>query len=119
MTAFTNAEGNPPMTDVTFILQDGSEEVVDLAAGISVMQAAVLNDLKGIDGECGGCCSCATCHVYVESVGSGELPPLSDAEDGLLDGVAAERRPNSRLGCQLLAAPGLSGLVVRVPDRQV
>lgn len=107
------------MTDVTFILRDGSREVVDIAEGMSVMQGAVLNDVRGIDGECGGCLSCATCHVYVESLEAGELSPMGEDENGLLDGVAAERRPNSRLGCQILAAPGLKGLVVRVPERQV
>ncbi len=107
------------MTDVTFILRDGTTRIVDADDGISVMQAAVLEDIKGIDGECGGCCSCATCHVYVESVGAGELPPMDDAENGLLDGAAAERQENSRLGCQIIVSPELRGLVLRIPDRQV
>lgn len=107
------------MTDVTFLLADGSRRTLEVADGVSVMQAAVMENVKGIDGECGGCLSCATCHVWVEAVGTGELPPMDPDEDAMLEGVAAERRPESRLSCQILAAPGLSGLVVRVPKRQV
>ncbi|RAI38821.1 2Fe-2S iron-sulfur cluster-binding protein [Rhodoplanes roseus] len=107
------------MTDVTFILRDGSRRTLDIPEGSSVMQAAVMENLKGIDGECGGCLSCATCHVYIEAIGAGELPPIDEEENALLDGVAAERRPESRLSCQILATPGLSGLVLRVPERQM
>lgn len=106
------------MTDVTFILLDGSRRTIDVADGCSVMQAAVMENVKGIDGECGGCLSCATCHVYVEAVGEGTLPPIDGDEEAMLESVAAERRPESRLSCQILATPGLSGLVVRVPERQ-
>ena len=105
------------MTEVTFLLGDGSRRVVDVADGTSVMQAAVMENVRGIDGECGGCLSCATCHVYVESLASGALPPLDPDEDGLLEGVAAERRPESRLSCQIIATPDLVGLVLRVPER--
>lgn len=106
------------MTDVTFILLDGSRRTIDVADGCSVMQAAVMENVKGIDGECGGCLSCATCHVYVEEVGTGTLPPIDAEEEAMLESVAAERRPESRLSCQIVATPGLSGLVVRVPERQ-
>ncbi len=107
------------MTDVTFILRDGTRRIVDVAEGTSVMQAAVMENVKGIDGECGGCLSCATCHVYVEGLEAGELPPLDAEEDGLLEGVAAERLLSSRLACQIVANPDLVGLVLRVPERQV
>jgi 2Fe-2S ferredoxin len=106
------------MTEVTFILHDGSQDAVNIEDGMSVMQGAILNDIEGIDGECGGCCSCATCHVYLETPDMAALPPLSDAENGLLEGVAAERKPTSRLACQLTISPALAGLVIRVPDRQ-
>lgn len=107
------------MTEITFILPDGGARVVDVDDGMSVMQAAIMDDIKGIDGECGGCCSCATCHVYVESLNGGALPPIDDTENGLLDGVAAERRENSRLGCQITVSSELHGLVLRIPERQV
>ncbi|WP_413206385.1 2Fe-2S iron-sulfur cluster-binding protein [Rhodospirillum sp. A1_3_36] len=106
------------MTAVTFLLHDGSQKTVDIGDGMSVMQGAILNDIKGIDGDCGGSCSCATCHVYLETPDMAGLPPLSEGEDGLLEGVAAERLPTSRLACQLTVSPALAGLVVRVPDRQ-
>lgn len=107
------------MTDVTFILTDGTRRIIDVAEGISVMQAAVMENIKGIDGECGGCLSCATCHVHVVSLVAGTLPEMDPDEDALLEGVAAERRPESRLACQIVMTPALVGLVVRVPERQV
>lgn len=107
------------MTDVTFILRDGARRIIDVAVGTSVMQAAVMENIKGIDGECGGCLSCATCHVYVESLAAGDLPAKDPDEESLLEGVAAELRPESRLACQIVMTPALVGLVVRVPERQV
>jgi ferredoxin, 2Fe-2S len=106
------------MTEVTFILKDGSVETIDIPQGMPVMKGAVLNDIPGIDGECGGACACATCHVYIEKLPHGSLPPMSETENGLLGGVAAERRENSRLACQIVMQPGLEGLVVRIPERQ-
>lgn len=108
------------MTEVIFILKDGGREAVDIADGLSVMQGAVLNDVPGIYGECGGACACATCHVHVETVPAGtSLPPLSEQEDGLLNGTAAPRDDASRLACQIIVGPALAGLVVRVPATQV
>ncbi|MFC6673032.1 2Fe-2S iron-sulfur cluster-binding protein [Marinobacterium aestuariivivens] len=65
--------------------------------------------------QCGGECSCATCHVYVEAGDVGE--PAEDELD-MLELVAAERRPQSRLSCQLRVGPELDGLVVRIPETQ-
>jgi len=73
---------------------------------------------QGIDGECGGCCSCATCHVYVDEAHVDLLPAADEMEEGLLDAVASERLPNSRLSCQISMSPELDGLVVRVPLAQ-
>lgn len=107
------------MTTVTYILKDGGSRDLVLSDGQSVMQAAILANIDGIDGECGGCCSCATCHVYVEAVSGAAPPPPDEMETELLDGVSAERRETSRLGCQLVAAPGLAALVVRIPESQI
>lgn len=82
------------------------------------MQGAVAHGVEGIIGECGGSCVCATCHCYVDADRLSDLPPPSDDELELLGCVAAERRPNSRLGCQLKAVHALDGLVVTIPDRQ-
>jgi 2Fe-2S ferredoxin len=62
---------------------------------------------------------CATCHVYVEPDQLGILPPMTDEEDALLDGAAAERLPNSRLSCQIKVTPDVEGLIVHLPNRQL
>jgi 2Fe-2S ferredoxin len=103
------------MPSVTFVLPDGSERRVDVAAGTSVMLAAVDNDVPGIVGECGGCASCATCHVWVDPAWIDRLPPAESVEDDLLGFAEAERRPTSRLGCQIALDASLDGLRVEVP----
>lgn len=104
------------MTTVTFILQDGGRHSVDVDGEANVMELATFNNIRGIDGACGGFCSCATCHVYVES--AHVLPPPAADEDAMLAGTAAERQSNSRLGCQIKTGPEIDGLVLRMPDRQ-
>ncbi|WP_027214814.1 2Fe-2S iron-sulfur cluster-binding protein [Burkholderia sp. WSM2232] len=106
------------MPIVTYILRDGSRSEIDVPAGTSVMEAAIHNNVRGIDAECGGCLSCATCHVYIDSSSTAELPEPDDTERELLEGVAAERRPESRLSCQLVVAPAMNGLVVQIPAKQ-
>lgn len=107
------------MPTITFIRLDGAQRELAVAEGTNLMQAATHHGLDGIVAECGGNAMCATCHVYVDEAWSERLPPLSDDEDALLDGAAAERRPTSRLSCQIIATTALDGLVVRLPDRQV
>lgn len=104
------------MTTVTFILPDGSRRTLAAAGETSVMQLATFNNLPGIEAACGGFCSCATCHVYVES--GHRLPPLSKEEEVMLGGTAAKRAKNSRLACQIPLGPELDGLVVRIPAAQ-
>jgi 2Fe-2S ferredoxin len=62
---------------------------------------------------------CATCHVYVDENWIGRLAAMGDEENALLDGVATERQPGSRLSCQIKIEQGLDGLVLRLPERQV
>ncbi len=107
------------MTTIHYILLDGSTRSVDAKAGSSVMENAIRNNLRGIEAECGGSCSCATCHVYVDEAFVDRLPPPDDMESELLDGVAAERRPTSRLSCQLTVSDALEGLTVRIPSTQI
>ena len=104
------------MITITFILKDGSRQSVDADGEASVMQVATFNNIRGIEGACGGFCSCATCHVHVES--SHVLPPPAADEESMLAGTAAKRARNSRLACQIRITPELDGLVVRMPDRQ-
>ena len=106
------------MPKVTYRSVDGEDTVLDLQPGASVMEAAVMNGLDGILGECGGSLMCATCHVYVVEVEPGQLPPMSEMEAQMLDSAAAEVRPSSRLSCQLKVDETLEHLVVQMPETQ-
>lgn len=106
------------MPAVVYILKDGSERRIDVPEGTSVMLGAIQNNVPGIDAECGGCCSCATCHVYVDPAFAGKVPEADIVENDLLSGVAAERKPTSRLSCQINMTAALDGLIVRIPDKQ-
>jgi 2Fe-2S ferredoxin len=103
---------------VHYVLQDGTTRSVELEEDTSVMRGAIHNNVPGIDAECGGSLSCATCHVYVEEKFLGLLEPASEDEQEMLGFVAAERRPGSRLSCQIPMKAKLDGLTVRIPDRQ-
>jgi 2Fe-2S ferredoxin len=107
------------MPKVTYVHPDGAREVVDVAVGTSVMRAAIINGVDGIVAECGGEMMCATCHVYVEHDQLRRTPPMSDDEKAMLEFTASERKPNSRLSCQLVATPQFEGLVVYLPETQV
>jgi 2Fe-2S ferredoxin len=105
------------MPKITYIEPSGNEAVVDLTEGWTLMQGATTNGVDGMDAECGGSCACATCHCYVESHAD-QLAPPSEAETNMLANVAAERRANSRLACQIKATAGMDGMVVRLPANQ-
>jgi ferredoxin, 2Fe-2S len=106
------------MTKIRFIQHDGTERVVEGEAGNSIMQTARDNMVPGIIGDCGGNCSCATCHGYVEPAWLAKLPPRSENEIVMLDGVM-HLEDNSRLTCQIKLTPELDGIVVRLPISQV
>jgi ferredoxin, 2Fe-2S len=107
------------MPKITYVHQNGAQTVLDVPVGTSVMRAAILNGIDGIVAECGGEMMCATCHVYVEEDQLGRTPAQSDDERAMLEFTASERRPNSRLSCQLVVTPELDGLVVYLPETQV
>src|SRR6267154_2191006 len=107
------------MPSITFIHPDQHSLRIEGANGDSVMQVATGNGIDGIVAECGGNAMCATCHVYVDEDWLACLPDMSEEENELLNGVAAERQANSRLSCQIKVRPELDGLVVRLPDRQI
>jgi len=105
------------MPTVTFISADGSRHEVNASPGVSLMQAAIDNDIEGIVAECGGACSCATCHCYIEDEWKSKLSPHDDMESSMLECVL-EPRPNSRLSCQVTLNDALDGLVVTLPESQ-
>lgn len=106
------------MVQIVFVEPSGNQRTVDVTEGWSLMQAATSNGIDGIVAECGGSCACATCHCYVEESRLNELPPPEQAESDMLGFVAAERKPNSRLSCQIKATAALEGLVVTLPETQ-
>lgn len=105
------------MPKVTLIDENGTETELNVDVGGSVMEAAVMANVEGIIGECGGSVNCATCHVYVQSAPA-ELPPVGDVENEMLDATACDRLPESRLSCQLIMTPDLDGLVLKLPEAQ-
>ena len=105
------------MPKVTFIEYDGETHTVDAELGATMMETALRNGIASIVAECGGGCSCATCHVYVDEAWLGRLPPKSLEEEEQLD-FAFEMRPNSRLSCQIKVTEDLDGLVLRTPSYQ-
>ena len=106
------------MAQVRFVQEDSSERTIEIAEDVSVMLAAVRNGVLGIDGDCGGCLGCATCHVYVEPSQVALLAPPSTQEVELLANVGAPRKPNSRLSCQIKVPNSIDQLVVFVPGAQ-
>lgn len=106
------------MPKIIYVAHDGTETPQDVPVGWSIMEGAVQNNVEGIDADCGGCLSCATCHVFIDDAWVDKLPPREDLEDDMLDCAAVDREDNSRLACQLTVTPELDGLVVRMPEYQ-
>jgi 2Fe-2S ferredoxin len=105
------------MVKITFIQPDGSSQVVEATPGHTVMEAAKLANVAGIEAECGGACACATCHVYVDAAWRDKTGKPSDMEEDMLD-FAFDVREESRLCCQIKVSDALDGLVLRVPAKQ-
>ena len=103
---------------VTFVDAAGVRRTVQVETGQSVMQAAVASDVRGILADCGGCCSCATCHCYVDPAWADRFEPASVEEQELVS-YAFDPLPTSRLSCQLQLGPEHDGLVIGLPPRQV
>ena len=106
------------MPQVVYVSASGERRVVDASVGDSVMLTAVRNGVPGIIGECGGNRSCATCHVWVTDEFLERVGPPEDIEDDMLDLGVSERRPGSRLSCQIPVSDEVDGLVVEVPPVQ-
>lgn len=106
------------MPKVTFVEHDGTEHAVDAQVGQSLMNAAIDNLVPGIDADCGGECSCATCHVMVREEFMAKVGQPDEREEAMLD-LNPERQPTSRLSCQIPVTDDLEGLVVDVPEFQM
>lgn len=94
------------------------DHAVPAQAGQSTMEAAVKAGVDGIAAECGGVMTCGTCHVYVREPWDAQLPPRSGDELALLEFVAAECRPASRLSCQIVLIAAHDGITVDLPSTQ-
>ena len=101
------------MMRIEVTLRDGTVKSAQAQDGHSVMEAIRDSGIDELLALCGGCCSCATCHVYVDAEHAGRLPPMSMDEDDLLDS-SDHRTERSRLSCQLKCAPELAGLRVQI-----
>jgi 2Fe-2S ferredoxin len=108
----------PPRTvQVTYVEHNGAEHLVNVLAGMSVMEGAVWNGVPGILGDCCGDGGCATCHVYIAEPWRAQTGEKSYKERSTLR-FALNVAPDSRLACQIKVEPALDGLVVRMPEKQ-
>ena len=105
------------MLKVLFVQPDGQRVQADGVEGITAMEAALRAGVVGIEADCGGACSCATCHVYVDEAWKDAVGAASGMEEDMLD-FAYDVRPHSRLSCQIRLTDALDGLVLHVPSRQ-
>ena len=96
----------------------GEAKTIEVENGLTVMEGAVQNDIPGIDADCGGSMSCATCHVYVKEDWYNKIPKKEMGEDDMLD-QAYEPNSRSRLSCQIMVSDDLDGLSVYMPEKQV
>ncbi len=106
------------MINVKYIEFSGAEHEVTASPGVSLMEAARMNNVPGILADCGGACACATCHVMVAPDWLGRLPEISDEEETMLEFGLEERTEASRLSCQIEATEALDGIVLRLPESQ-
>lgn len=106
------------MAKITYVEFNGTRHEIDVAPGSSVMQGAIENNVRGIIAECGGACSCATCHVYVDEPWATRLDSKREEEDMMLEAVC-DPKPSSRLSCQIKITEQLDGLIVFMPEKQV
>ncbi|MDO9412264.1 MAG: 2Fe-2S iron-sulfur cluster-binding protein [Pseudolabrys sp.] len=105
------------MPKINYIDFSGTTRTVEADTGSTVMEAAIRNNIPGIEAECGGACACATCHVYVAEDWREKVGEPTPMEEDMLD-FGYDVKPNSRLSCQIKVTPELDGLVVTTPERQ-
>jgi 2Fe-2S ferredoxin len=101
------------MPRITYVDVDGTRYDCEVASGLSLMEGAINNGVPGILAICGGSCACSTCHAYIDEAWAERVGGPNDIEDATLD-LANDRRPTSRLTCQVQITDALDGLVVQV-----
>jgi 2Fe-2S ferredoxin len=107
------------MAKITYIEHNGTEHVVDVPNGLTVMEGARDNNIPGIEADCGGACPCSTCHVYVHPDWVAKLPEIDPMEEDMLEFAFQPDPKRSRLTCQLKVSDALDGLVVQMPEKQI
>ena len=107
------------MVKITYIEFNGTEHVVDVETGMTVMEGARDNNIPGIEADCGGACACSTCHVYVDASWVKKIPEKEDMEEDMLDFAYSPDENSSRLTCQIEVTDELDGLIVRMPEKQI
>ncbi len=105
------------MTKIIYVEFDGTTHELDVPPGVSLMAAAVRAGIPGIDGDCGGACACATCHVFVDPQWAAGPEAASEEEQAMLE-FAAGAQETSRLSCQIMVHDGLDGLRLYMPKSQ-
>ncbi|NOX52666.1 MAG: 2Fe-2S iron-sulfur cluster binding domain-containing protein [Gammaproteobacteria bacterium] len=105
------------MPKVVFVEASGTQHVVEIAVGESLMQAAINEMIPGIEGDCGGLCACGTCHVYVPQDWAKACGEADELERGILE-FSFEVNESSRLACQIGMSLELDGMQVMLPKRQ-
>jgi 2Fe-2S ferredoxin len=101
------------MPRINVVTREGRETAIEAAPGRSLMQVLRDHGYAEVLAVCGGCCSCATCHVYVEAPAAAQLAPCGEDESDMLEG-SSQRRGNSRLSCQVMVTAELDGLLVTI-----
>jgi 2Fe-2S ferredoxin len=110
---FVISTGEFRMPKITVIARNGSAQEVEAQNGLSLMEVIRDNGFDELLALCGGCCSCATCHVYVDCAFADKVPAMSEDENDLLDSTDS-RNESSRLSCQIQVNDALEGLVVTI-----
>lgn len=102
------------MPQITITARSGEKLVVDAEANQTLMEVIRDSSIGEMDAICGGCCSCATCHIYVDPSFISKLPPVSEDEDILLDGSNHRKLEVSRLSCQIRISDALEGFALEI-----
>ncbi len=107
------------MAKITYIEFNGTEHVIDVANGLTVMEGARDNNVPGIEADCGGACACSTCHVYLDPTWVEKAPAKDAMEEDMLDFAYEPDPARSRLSCQIKVTDALDGLIVNLPEKQI